>query len=291
MAFFKTLKVVLVASILTFIFSGGFLLNLLFLLNNIYINTVLVSLLVYQYGFNRRRDWARNLFFNLGFDDFLPDHTVIKEEELKREKFILCLLPHGLFGVGTFATMFKERIFYDSRWMVSAFVKLTPLSGIIGGLIGFEGISPEAFKDALKKGDSIAFMPGGFEEATLTDNNQNNLYLQQRKGFIKYAIQFGYPLYFTYTFGENKLVPVITWFKSFRLFLNKLKIPGVIALPYFNINQKLVTVVSKRIVLPHDPNPSDKMVEQHHKFFLEEVTKLYNKHRNVTEGNTDLVIE
>lgn len=274
-----------------FMFSGGICINLLFLYNNRYINTFLIGLLIYQYFFCKRQEWARNFIWRMGFQDLFENHSIIKEEELKPGKFILALAPHGVFGVGSSIMMLKERILFDSVWFGTSLVKMTPISGIFGRLVGFEGVTNDSFKACMARGESLAFIPGGFEEATITENDKNNVFLRNRKGFIKYAIQYNYPIIYTYTFGENKMIPVFNWFKGIRLFLNRFKMPGVILFPWVWLNTKLVSVISKRIVFPHDPNPSNEMVDRCHKEFLEEVTKLYNKYRHVTEGNTDLIIE
>ena len=46
-------------------------------------------------------------------------------------------------------------------------------------------------------------MPGGYEEATLTSNNENRVYIKHRKGFINYCLKGGYTIYPVFTFGEN----------------------------------------------------------------------------------------
>jgi len=47
----------------------------------------------------------------------------------------------------------------------------------------------------MKKGISFMMYPGGFEEASLTRHTQNRVYIQKRKGFIKYAIQNNYSIH------------------------------------------------------------------------------------------------
>ena len=49
---------------------------------------------------------------------------------------------------------------------------------------------------------NIVFVPGGYEEATLTSTKKYRIYL--RKGFIKLALEHGYTVYPIFVFGENK---------------------------------------------------------------------------------------
>ena len=42
----------------------------------------------------------------------------------------------------------------------------------------------------------MALLPGGFQEATLFARNRHRVYINQRKGFIKYALRHGYVLAF-----------------------------------------------------------------------------------------------
>lgn len=54
-----------------------------------------------------------------------------------------------------------------------------------------------------EKGENFGLIPGGFEEATLNTTKENRLYLKKRKGFMKYALKYGYKIYPSFVFGEN----------------------------------------------------------------------------------------
>lgn len=94
-------------------------------------------------------------------------------------------------------------------------------------------------------------MPGGFEEASLTSQNKDRVYIKSRKGFIKYALKFGYSIYPIYVFNENKLFKTFDKFYDFRIWLNKFKIPGVFFLGKFGFpyapdnNQSLKVVIGE----------------------------------------------
>jgi len=48
---------------------------------------------------------------------------------------------------------------------------MIPFTGIIYKWWGFEGVNPKNFKRNMKLGKNITFVPGGYEEASLTSNS------------------------------------------------------------------------------------------------------------------------
>ena len=62
-----------------------------------------------------------------------------------------------------------------------------------------------SFQRLLREGKPLALIPGGFEEATITSDRADRVYLKDRKGFAKYALQNGYSVVPVYAFGENRL--------------------------------------------------------------------------------------
>ena len=103
----------------------------------------------------------------------------------------------------------------------------------------------------MEKKANISIVPGGFEEATITTTKENRVFINERKGFIKYALRYGYTVYPMYIFGENKMYYTIEKGESFRLALNKLKLVGVFFWSRMGIfpefNTKINTVVGKGI--------------------------------------------
>ncbi len=75
---------------------------------------------------------------------------------------------------------------------------------------------------------NILLAPGGFEEATITSDKEYRIYQKNRKGFIKYSLQYGYKIHPVFVFNENKIFKTTDAFLDLRLKLNKLKIPGVL---------------------------------------------------------------
>ena len=55
----------------------------------------------------------------------------------------------------------------------------------------------------MKQGLNIGFLPGGYEESTLNSTTVDKIFIKNRKGFVKYAIKYGYNIFCCYQFNEN----------------------------------------------------------------------------------------
>lgn len=64
----------------------------------------------------------------------------------------------------------------------------------------------------MKEEKNIYLIPGGFECSTITSYGVDRAFIKNRKGFIKYALEYGYTVHPCYCFGENKI------YKGFSLF-------------------------------------------------------------------------
>ena len=57
---------------------------------------------------------------------------------------------------------------------------------------------------------------------------EESVYIKKRKGFIKYALRYGYRVHPVYSFGENDTYYTFHWFPKTRMMLNKYKIPAIL---------------------------------------------------------------
>ena len=118
----------------------------------------------------------------------------------------------------------------------------------------------------------------------------------KRKGFVKYCLQFGYRLHPVYSFGEEKSFSTFTWFLNLRLKLNQFGIPGVLFwgdkwIPFFpRRDARIVTVIGDAIELPHIEEPSKEDVDKWHAIYVEELKKLFEKHKETLGIKEELEI-
>lgn len=125
--------------------------------------------------------------------------------------------------------MHTKGTFFENIHILGSRVSLfLPISGMILRLYGIEGVDSANFKRLLKEGEPVGMLPGGFEEATLTTPRENRIYISNRKGFIKYALQNGSTIYPVFTFGETQMFNTFDKFMPLRLWLNKYKIVGTV---------------------------------------------------------------
>jgi len=103
---------------------------------------------------------------------------------------------------------FFNSILLGSRASVSI-----PVFGSFMKWNGIYGSDPDNLKRLMNKKYNISFLPGGFEEATMTDPNEYRLWINDRKGFIRYALEYGYKVYPVFVFKE------VSGYKTSDLFM------------------------------------------------------------------------
>jgi len=121
------------------------------------------------------------------------------------------------------------------------------------------------------------------------------VYINDRKGFIKYALQYGYTIYPSYTFNENKIYSTFNYLESFRLWLNKFKCPGTIFCGKYGLwpryDIEIVTVIGKGIEMPIIEKPTFEEVDKYHKIYVDSLKSIFerNKERYSTTANLEVL--
>ena len=85
--------------------------------------------------------------------------------------------------------------------LASRFILIVPIIGMLLRLWGVQAVNPENMKRLMKQGKTIGVVPGGYEEAILTSDKELRVYLKHRKGFVKYALKYGYTIYPVLTYN------------------------------------------------------------------------------------------
>lgn len=154
----------------------------------------------------------------------------------------------------------------------------------------------KTIKKAMEKDESLAIIPGGFEDATLMKYGVERTAILKRKGLIKYCLEHGYKLVPMYSFGEAETMITFTPLLKFRLWLNKFGIPAVAffgnpmcpMLPRRGV--KLVTVVGCPLVLPTIAKPTEADVDEWHGKYVEALRATFDKHKSQV-GKPDAKLE
>ena len=132
----------------------------------------------------------------------------------------------------------------------------------------------------------LGLLPGGSEEIIISKHGHERIWIKQRKGFIKYALQNGYTLLIGYTYGESDSYRTLDWGVKTRLWiLKKFKAPCFFAwgtwwcplLPRSEV--PLETVIGNPIRLPKIDNPSNEEIDKWHRLYIEKLQDLFNRNK------------
>lgn len=154
----------------------------------------------------------------------------------------------------------------------------------------------KSIKQAMNKGESLALIPGGFEDATVMQRGKERTAVKKRKGFVKYCLEGGYRIIPVYTFGECDTYYTFKPLMKFRLWLNKFGIPAVIffgnpCCPIFpRTDVPVITYVGEPVELPQIANPSPEDVEKWHGAYLTALQSLFDKYKDEA-GKPDAKLE
>ena len=250
----------------------------------------LILVLIYQYFFHRKTHMLRELYGSLKCYKFFKEYRLVFEEPIKNIKLKEALFPfhpHGVACWGMNLATQNHPVFKDAEVVGSRMSFEMPWGGLVMKFYGVEGANPENFTKMMNDKKNLIFLPGGFEEATLTVYGKDRVFIKHRKGFIKLALEYGYTIYPCYTFGESLLYYTYSN-EKLGLFLNKFKMPGVIpytktgVLPIDDV--RLITVIGKGIKIPIIPNPTQEHVNQYHKLYVDSLIAMYDKYKNEFGG-------
>ncbi len=120
-----------------------------------------------------------------------------------RQKCMFSFHPHSIFSYGMLSNMnYQENdVISNMVGLGSRFILNTPIIGLLLRLWGVQAVDPSNLKRLLSSNRNVGLLPGGFEEATLTTAKEMRIFIENRKGFIKYALKYNYTVYPTLIFN------------------------------------------------------------------------------------------
>jgi len=231
---------------------------------------------------------------------------VEKTAELTNDKgpYIIGCFPHGILP---FSVIFNwltngsnmEETFPDLTYRIALLNILTKVPFLsqwlqIGGAVRADRSTLEK---VLKSGQSIVIVPGGAEESLLARPDGLAIIAEDRKGFIKVAVDQGAHLVPALSIGENlifkqmRLAPGGFGETLMQLFkkLTNFVLPLISGRGFFNYSfgllphrREIVTVIGEPVYVErmarNDP-AFDSMVDYYHKEFMLQLEHLYALHR------------
>jgi len=217
-------------------------------------------------------------------------------EGIRKDGSLFGFHPHGVLAAGftlngTFNKKFREHAGSNTQFLCDKVLREdNPFFKVMSDVHG--GINTLNKKNLLRYLDaktSVAFVPGGFEDATVMAFGKHSTCMKKRAGFIKYALMHGTRVHPVYTFGESSTYYTYTGMLDFRLWLNKFGIPAAVffGFPLLPIlprcAAKISTYVGQAIEMPKIPNPSPEEVAKWHAIYCEQLVELFEKYK-LAEG-------
>eukprot|EP00727_Mastigamoeba_balamuthi_P000999 m51a1_g10897 hypothetical protein (289) ;mRNA; r:27850-29022 len=251
---------------------------------------VFCAVLLYPYVFPVR-PWPAFSDFLLRSSSAFESANCVYESPVVFDRVLFLFMPHGVFSWGYLLNGGLLPVFRPHKGVVATVLHYLPLFRYLVLWTGATmPASKSAFVSAMRRGESFGLVPGGFEEAAITQYGVDRVYVGQRAGFIKYALQYGYSLQPVYTFGETRTYKTASGMApSLRLRLARAGIPGVLFwgswwLPLMPLPARLYTVVGAPMKLPRIENPTREQVLEWRNKFLEHVVDLYDRHKEKYYG-------
>lgn len=209
---------------------------------------------------------------------------------------VLAVTPHGIFSMA-WAFCYLSEEFTHVRFCFSNLLRLNPYLRVLTELLGHpSAVKRSAILGHMKAGRSIAIIPGAWHEATIHTPAADRMWIIKRRGFVKYALQYGYTITPSYCFGEK-----LTYFNPqggyrFRFWLNDHKIMAIVPFgqwwfPLMPRACKLHVVVGEPIVLPIIPNPTHSDIEKWHSIYIKAVEAIFNRHKQRCYGTMNDQLE
>ncbi|ETN79958.1 diacylglycerol acyltransferase [Necator americanus] len=247
-----------------------------------------------------RFSWRMNKWFA----DYFPVSLHKTAEFSTDQNYIIGCHPHGIIGMGFYATFASEGA---NKSKVVRRRELLQLGGFID-------CSKESIRNVLsgkKEGKAVVIVVGGAEEALDAHPSRHKLKLLSRKGFVKEAFHAGASLVPVYSFGENDIYEqastvenpkgsavrrLQTWLKE----MTGVSLPLFYGRGFFQLNfgflphsRPINTVVGAPIAVQQVAEPTNDEVDRVHKQYCDALTELFDRHKTQfgLSKNTKLTIE
>ena len=202
---------------------------------------------------------------------------------------LFCVHPHGIFSQ-SWGWIFTSSHTIETVFMFSNALYISPFFRLWTRCCAKpSGCDKKTMQNNMKSRQNCAIIPGGFHDASLHSNINDRIFLKNRKGFIKYAIQYGYSLTPVFGFGEKDTFYNVPGGYNFRFWLNDLGIPGILPFgrwicPILPRNERLHVIVDEPLLPPklkENEKVTKEMVDEHHRKYMEKVRALHEKYAPV----------
>lgn len=215
-----------------------------------------------------------------------------------KESYVIAAEPHSVFPLGilVFTHQFGEFPVPKVRALASKAIFWSPFAKHIWTWLGSAPVTKESFLGLLRKGISCVVIPGGVQECLHMERDREVIFLKQRYGFVKVAMEAGSPLVPTFCFGQSDAYkwwrPTGRWYTQFSRTIGFSPMLYWGALGPVPFPNPMYYVVGKPIPVTKNVNPSREEVAVVHGQFIQALEALFEKYKvELGFGRTSLLIK
>lgn len=248
----------------------------------------------FKLGYTR---WIHQLLIDTGDYYDRGAHTCYEfalSEDLPRG--IWCYHPHGMFSWFMAACHLRNTLRFDRKWAP----KTLPHQGLAVRLLCDSPLFRHFIVDTVRstwpadrkgmlelmeRDESLALIPGGFHEASITTRGRHRAFVLTKKGFVKIALRYGYALYPCYVFGESDTYDNPQGLTKLRVWLAEFNVPAILPLgrwffpPLPRRDVGLYLVVGKPIALPRIADPTEQQLNEYHAMYVAALRALFDRNK------------
>jgi hypothetical protein len=232
-----------------------------------------------------------------GLFDYFPIRLYRTTKLNPDKQYLFGYHPHGAFCFGVFCPIFPkisgwEKLFPGVNCFMGVANSLLciPILCTVFRRLGFIPVTTQAMGSVVQSKSSIMIVPGGIAEMIeVGEKSQEVLVLNNRKGFIRYALTEGLDLVPVYGFGENETYYRYSFLKDLRLELSRRFRLALLLFSgrYYSLvpfQHPVDVVVGKPIPVKKIANPSDQQVEKLLEMYKYSLIQLFEQHKHQIPG-------
>ncbi|KAK3286898.1 hypothetical protein CYMTET_5569 [Cymbomonas tetramitiformis] len=251
-----------------------------------------------------QKSWLLKALF--GPQGYFKGQVICEDEEALKEvkQGIIAAFPHGIASFHHvmlcsdacgFLTKFPT-LGYKRRDLAASAALGIPIFREMLLWMGCVDAGRSTAKAVLQRGYSMYVLPGGEREQVLTQCGRHIVYLKNRKGFVKLALQYGADLIPNYSFGETDMYTTSSFLSGLRLAVCKhlrvaLPICWGVALTPIPRPVPLIAVVGKPIKVEKKVEPTNEDVDELHAKFVKALQELFDNHKANHDGYANAKLE
>eukprot|EP01089_Gocevia_fonbrunei_P019045 TRINITY_DN6601_c0_g1_i1.p1 TRINITY_DN6601_c0_g1~~TRINITY_DN6601_c0_g1_i1.p1 ORF type:complete len:387 (+),score=25.70 TRINITY_DN6601_c0_g1_i1:160-1320(+) len=202
--------------------------------------------------------------------------------DTNKKQYLFVEFPHGVIPFGFILRITISHLILPGLRIEQVIASTLLMVPIISHLCRWLGAHPATKKEInsiIDRGSSVSLLPGGVAEIFLSSKETEKIFLKNRKGFVKIALERGLSLVPVYHFGNTQLYDYCGLSSlSRKVRISCLAFYGRFfsPIPY---QHPIMMVVGRPIEVKRVENPTEAEVDDLHAKFVGELKNLFDKYK------------